>query len=84
MVVTMNARSLINFFGLRCCNRAQWEIRAVAEKMLALVYQKAPSLFKSAGPQCLEGLRPEGKLSCGMMEEVRARFAELKKSEDET
>ena len=29
MVMTMNCRSLNNFFNLRCCNRAQWEIRAV-------------------------------------------------------
>ena len=34
MVMTMNCRSLQNFFNLRCCNRAQWEIRAVADEML--------------------------------------------------
>ena len=33
IVMTANARSLKNFFRLRCCNRAQWEIRALAEQM---------------------------------------------------
>ena len=37
IMVTMNARELQHFFRQRCCNRAQWEIRAMAEKMLKLV-----------------------------------------------
>src|SRR3972149_3825126 len=37
IVVTMNARELLHFFRVRCCNRAQWEIRAMAESRLALV-----------------------------------------------
>ena len=41
IVVTMNARSLLHFFNLRCCNRAQWEIRALAYKMLAEVKKVA-------------------------------------------
>ena len=63
MVVTMNARSLCNFFRLRCCERAQWEIRALADEMLRLVYPVAPHLFRTAGPGCLEGPCPEGKMS---------------------
>jgi thymidylate synthase (FAD) len=66
LVVTMNARSLYNFFHLRCCNRAQWEIRELAWRMLALVRQVAPTLFKSAGPGCWgEGGCQEGAMSCG-------------------
>ncbi len=72
MVVTMNARSLLNFFKHRCCNRAQWEIREVAYQMLALVYKAAPSLFKNAGAPCVRGNCPEGKMSCGHSEQVRA------------
>jgi len=53
IVVTMNARSLLNFFELRCCLRAQWEIRATAETMLALVRAVAPTIFVSAGPACV-------------------------------
>lgn len=78
MVVTMNARSLYNFFRHRCCNRAQWEIRDVATQMLALVNKVAPELFKKAGPPCLYGACPEGKMSCGKPNEVRKFFGELK------
>ena len=49
MVMTMNCRSLQNFFNLRCCNRAQWEIRAVADEMLRLVTPIAPHIFAGAG-----------------------------------
>jgi thymidylate synthase (FAD) len=74
MVVTMNTRSLLNFFRLRCCNRAQWEIRALAEEMLRLVYPVAPHLFRTAGPGCLTGACPEGKMCCGKTAEVRAKY----------
>ena len=78
MVVTMNARSLMNFFQLRCCNRAQWEIRELAEKMFALVYPVAPHIFAKAGPACLCGPCPEGKMCCGKTTEVRAKYAAIK------
>ena len=66
MVVTMNVRSLHNFFRLRCCNRAQWEIRSVADQMLALCREVAPNLFANAGPGCVsEGRCTEGKMTCG-------------------
>lgn len=74
MICTMDARSLLHFFSLRCCNRAQWEIRAVAEQMLWLVKGVAPSLFAKAGPACLFGPCPEGKMCCGKTEEVRAHY----------
>ena len=78
MVVTMDARSLQNFFHLRCCSRAQWEIRALAEEMLRLVYPVAPHIFAKAGPACVSGPCPEGKMCCGRTAEVRARYAALK------
>ena len=78
MVVTMNARSLLNFFRHRCCHRAQWEIQDVANKMLALVCEVAPDMFKKAGPPCLNGACPEGKMSCGKASEVRDFYKELK------
>lgn len=74
MIVTMNARSLKNFFCLRCCSRAQWEIRDVATQMLFLVKEAAPTLFKGAGPSCVSGPCPEGKMSCGKMAEMREKF----------
>lgn len=78
MVVTMNARSLNNFFALRCCNRAQWEIQALAKEMWKLVYPVAPTLFRNAGPGCLRGGCPEGRMCCGKAEEVRAEFAAMR------
>ena len=77
MVVTMNARSLQNFFRHRCCNRAQWEIRELATQMLKEVKAVAPHLFEKAGPPCLRGACPEGKMSCGQMAQVRERFKML-------
>ena len=74
MVVTMNARELTHFFALRCCNRAQWEIREVAWQMLRLAHEVAPALFDDCGPACLRGACPEGKMCCGRMDEVRARY----------
>ena len=70
MVMTMNCRSLNNFFNLRCCNRAQWEIRAVADEMLRLVYPLAPHVFAAAGPRCLAGPCPEGGMCCGKQNAV--------------
>lgn len=77
MVLTMNARSLYNFFAHRCCNRAQWEIRALAEDMLKLCRQAAPTLFANAGPACLTGPCPEGKMSCGKALEMREKYKEI-------
>jgi len=65
MIVTMNARSLLNFFGLRCCNRAQWEIRALADEMLKLCLEVAPTLFGKAGASCVYGTCSEGAMCCG-------------------
>lgn len=78
MVVTMNARSLHNFFKQRLCNRAQWEIRAVAEQMYRLVYAVAPVLFAHAGPPCADGPCPEGKMSCGQMAAVKEKYRLLR------
>ena len=77
MICTMNARSLLNFFSHRCCNRAQWEIRELATQMLQEVKAVAPHLFEKAGPPCLRGACPEGKMSCGQMAQVREKFQAL-------
>ena len=78
MMVTMNARSLYHFFRLRCCRRAQWEIRELAMKMLRLCCQAAPLLFANAGPGCCSGPCPEGKMSCGAASEVRSQVEALR------
>lgn len=74
LIVTMNVRELRHFFALRCCNRAQWEIRELADEMLRICYRKARALFQDAGPGCVRGLCPEGKRSCG-----KPRVEEIKK-----
>lgn len=75
LVVTFNARSLLHFFELRCCRRAQWEIRHLAEKMRAIVREKAPSVFTYAGPTCeTVGLCFEGKMSCGRVDEAHVIY----------
>ncbi len=65
IVVTMNARELWHFFTLRTCRRAQWELREIAEEMLRQAKKATPKLFKNAGPPCVRGKCPEGKMSCG-------------------
>ena len=65
ITITMNARELLHFFSLRCCNRAQWEIREMADQMLKICKEKSPVIFKNAGPPCVRGPCPEGKKSCG-------------------
>ncbi len=65
MIVSANARELLHIFKLRCCNRAQWEIRELAMNMLKEVKSIAPTIFENAGPPCVLGSCPEGKLSCG-------------------
>lgn len=77
MIVTMNTRSLINFFRHRCCERAQWEIRELAFMMLKEVKKVAPDLFVTAGPKCLIGPCPEGKMTCGKTNEIREKYKNL-------
>lgn len=79
MIVTMNARELLHFFRLRCCDRAQWEIRAVAWDMLAKLVEVCPSVFGFSGPACVSGKCPEGAKSCGKMAEMKAKMQEIKK-----
>jgi len=65
IIMTMNARSLKNFFELRCCLHAQWEIRNLANKMLREVKKIAPTIFKNAGPACkTKHICPENKKNC--------------------
>ncbi len=78
IIMTANARNLRNFFRLRCCNRAQWEIRRLAEEMYKLVYVVAPTLFEHCGPSCVDGKCSEGKLSCGCADEVRQHYLSMR------
>jgi len=77
IIVTMNGRELLHFFALRCCERAQWEIRAMAIEMLRLVKPLAPVIFAAAGPGCVGDGCPEGTMTCGKAREVRERFRNM-------
>jgi thymidylate synthase (FAD) len=80
IMVTMNARELRHFFNLRCCARAQWEMREVAMEMLRQAKSAAPALFEDAGPSCIEiGYCPEGQrkpVECNIIE-LKKRFRSL-------
>ena len=52
IIVTMNARELRHFFEVRCCERANWEIRKMAYAMLKEVRKVAPIFFEESGPCC--------------------------------
>lgn len=77
IVFTMNARTLLHFFEVRTCNRAQWEIREMAIEMIKKVKAIYPSLFVNVGPGCVNGPCPEGPMTCGKIEEVREYFKKL-------
>ena len=66
IILTANARELRHIFALRCCTRAQEEIRELANKMLDLCKEVAPTIFADAGASCVAtGRCPEGAKSCG-------------------
>ena len=71
LIMTMNVRELRHFLSLRMCERAQWEIRALATEIHRLCMEAAPALFRDAGPECLRGRCPEGEKTCGKMTEKR-------------
>ena len=65
IIVSMNVRSLYNFFSKRLCHRAQSEIRHLAELMLQECKEVCPILVNRIDAPCVYGVCPEGKLSCG-------------------
>lgn len=78
LLVTMDGRALLHFFGLRCCNRAQWEIRELADAMLVHVRAAEPGLYRGAGPYCYQlGRCLEGRFSCGKMQDVKEKYDHL-------
>ncbi len=77
MVMTMNARELMHFLSLRCCFRAQWEIREVAFQILKICKDVAPTLFKNVGPSCFAGKCKEGEKTCGKSQEVKDYISKL-------
>lgn len=81
IICTFNVRSLWNFFKHRLCNRAQWEIREMAEEMLKLCIEVAPTLFQKCGPDCVFTKCGEGSMSCGLATEVKEKYNKILKGE---
>ncbi|MCW4012168.1 MAG: FAD-dependent thymidylate synthase [Candidatus Bathyarchaeota archaeon] len=75
LLMTMEGKSLMHFLGLRTCNRAQWEVRELADMMLEQLREVEPSIFNNAGPYCYQlGYCPEGRHTCGRMKEALERY----------
>jgi len=75
LLMTMDGAALFHFYGLRLCNRAQWEIRRLADAMLAQCRAAEPEVFENAGPYCyMLGHCPEGRFTCGGMAEALEKY----------
>ena len=75
VVFSMSALDLIEFFSLRLCSRAPWEVRELAGEMLLLLKTAAPLIFEGVGPACMEGVCREGSLGCGRAIEIREKYS---------
>ena len=76
IVSTMNGRELMLFMKLRSCTRAQWEIQIYANKMLEILRNEEPELFRYYGPSCyVQGYCPEGRLTCGRAAEMKEKYS---------
>ena len=78
IMTTVNTRELTHFIRLRSCNRAQWEIRNISISMLIKLRESFPELFDLVGPSCyMNGKCPEGRFSCGRINDVKDEFNKL-------
>ena len=80
IVTTMNGRALQWILHLRCCNKAQWQIRKIANEMATQVKEVAPLLGKGLGPTCITDLYcNEGRESCGLIDKLLEKANKDKK-----
>lgn len=78
IIVTMNARELLHFFSLRCCERAQWEIRELADMMLRICKEVSPTIFANAGPFCVQHLYCPEQKGCGKYPKITEMYVRVK------
>lgn len=70
-LIHINGWNAIHSLGKRCCSKAQWEIRGIANKAKQIIEDQYPELGRYVGPQCLTyGVCPESK-PCGMVEKFK-------------
>ena len=71
VVTTMNARNLQWITKMRCCNKAQWQIRYIAKDIANQVREISPLIGKGLGPTCVTNfVCNEGKESCGLINKI--------------
>ena len=68
VVTTLNARTAQWICRMRCCNKAQWQIRNIAKEIARQIKDVSPLLGKGLGPTCVTDLVcNEGKECCGLI-----------------
>lgn len=78
-IIGMNIHALRDWWKIRLCELAQFEIRDLAYKMFKLVKEVAPDLVEGAGPSCkVLGYCPEGRLQCNKFKGIIPTEAEAK------
>jgi thymidylate synthase (FAD) len=84
LICSMNIRTLVHFFSLRLCSRAQWEIRAMANEMWKLCNEVSPVIFGKVGAACKNlGYCPEGHMSCGRYPTLKQLIDNYKENKKE-
>lgn len=71
VVTTMNARNVQWVCRMRCCNKAQWQIRFIAKAMAKQVSEVAPLIGKGLGSTCVtDRFCGEGRECCGLIDKL--------------
>ncbi len=71
VMTTFNARTAQWICRLRCCNKAQWQIRNVAKEVAKQIKEVSPLFGKGLGPTCMtDYVCNEGRESCGLINTI--------------
>jgi len=71
VITTMNARNIQWVTRLRCCNKAQWQIRFIANDIRKQVTEVAPLIGKGLGATCMtDRYCGEGRECCGLIDKL--------------
>lgn len=71
VITTMNARNIQWVTRLRCCNKAQWQIRYIANDIRKQVQEVATLIGKGLGATCMtDRYCGEGKECCGLIDKL--------------
>lgn len=65
IAITINHHALMDFCNERLCNKAQWEIRELANRFKSLVTSKSKALGNTLQPKCYRLAKCPEKVSCG-------------------